>query len=260
MLKQIKLYIRHRLKAGHRRGSFVHPPFAYLFISEVIFGKKIHGLEGIEDLRKSLSGNKELLEVTDHGAGSRLTSGEKRSVQKIVKHTAISQRKGELLSRISAFLDFPVILELGTGTGISSLYLAMGSPGSNLYSCEGSSAIGELAKSNIRILGTKNINISVDTFMDWLPVMLNQMEGNLLVFLDGDHRGERLLHYCDLIMASKRQKAVIILDDIHWSEDMFQAWRTLTAREGISMSMELFNLGIIFLGYNVQKGHFNIRF
>ncbi len=260
MLRQIKLYIGHRLKAGHRKGSRVHPPFAFKFISEVIFGDKISGLDGIEDLRKSLSGNEELLEISDHGAGSRLATGEKRSVQKLVKQTAVSRRKGELLARISAFLDFPVILELGTGTGISSLYLAMGSPRSTLFSCEGSPAIGELAKRNVNELGNKNINISVDTFMSWLPGILRQQGDDLLVFLDGDHRGEKLLRYCDMIMASKQQKTVLVLDDIHWSEDMYHAWRTLIDREGISLSLELFNLGIIFLGFKVQKEHFNIRF
>jgi len=260
LLRQIILYIRHRLKAGHRKGSGVHPPFAFKFISEVIFGEKIPGLQGIEDLRISLSGNKELLEVSDHGAGSKLAAGEKRSVRKLVKHTAVSRKKGELLARISGFLDFPVILELGTGTGISSLYLAMGSPNSNVFSCEGSSAIGELAKDNVKGLGTKNISISVDTFMDWLPGMLNQKEGELLVFLDGDHRGDRLLHYCEQIMTSERQKRIIVLDDIHWSQDMFQAWRTLTERKEISLSLELFNLGIVFLGFEIQKGHYIIRF
>ncbi len=260
MFSQIILYIKYRLQAGHYRGRGVHPPFAYKFISRVIFGNTLQGLEWIEELRKSLSGNEELLDIEDHGAGSKISTGEQRSLASLVKHTAVNRKKGQLLARIAGYLDFPLIVELGTGTGFSSLYLGAGNPSSTVFSCEGSPSIAELAKNNIGKSGMENIQISVDTFREWLPGVLNRNEGDFLVFLDGDHRGERLLEYCELIIKSRQRKAVIVLDDIHWSKDMFQAWKRLIEREEISLSIELYNTGIVFLGYGIQKSQFIVRF
>ena len=260
LIDQIILYIRFRTRARHRQGRGIHPPFAYEFIREAVFGKDIPGLEGIEELRKGLLGNREILKVADRGAGSRLNQGENRSIRNLVKHTAIAAKKGRLLARIEGYLKFPLVIELGTGTGISCLYLGMSSPKSKVLSCEGSPAIAALARQNIRQLGVSNIEVQNDLFLEWLPRALNQHSGELIVFLDGDHRGERLLQYCSMIMDSGLSKAVIVLDDIHWSWDMNHAWRTLLRRDEISLSIELYNTGIVFLGYDIQKNHFVLNF
>ena len=260
LIGQIILFIRFRARARHRQGRGVHPPFAHQFIREVVFGKDLPGLEGIEDLRGILRGNRKTLKVSDLGAGSRQGPGELRSIRKLVKYSAVNAKKGRLLARIARHLQFPVMIELGTGTGISSLYLGMSCPQAKVLSCEGSPAIAALARQNIRQLGVSNIEVCDDVFLEWLPRVLNQSAGELFVFLDGDHRGERLLQYCNMIIDSGLSRAVIVLDDIHWSGDMNLAWKTLLKRSEISLSLELYNTGIIFYGYDIQKSHFVVNF
>ena len=260
LLTQIILYISHRLRAGHRMGMGIHPPFAFTFIKDTVFGKDIPGLEVIEELRNSLSGNRELLEIEDYGAGSRFASGNRRSVQNLVKRTAVSRKKGNLLARIAAYMHPGVIIELGTGMGFSSMYMGMGSPDSKIFSCEGSKAIANLARKNMQEIGADNVHISVGKFMDWLPGMLSRSYDELMVFLDGDHRGERLLEYCSIIIEKARGKAVLVIDDIHWSTEMYTAWKMLLKREEVSLGLEIYNTGIVFVGCDIQKDHFIIRF
>ncbi len=260
MIEQIILYIQYRIRARHCKGRGIHPPFAYKFIRDVVFGEDIVGLESIENLRKTLLGNKETLRVSDKGAGSKNMSGEKRRIRDLVKHSAINSRKGQLLARIAVNLGFSRIVELGTGTGFSSMYMGMACPQSTIITCEASTEIALLAEENIRKMGTSNIEVHHNQFRRWLPVVLNHSPGELLVFLDGDHRGERMIEYCDTIIRSGDSKKVIVLDDIHWSTDMKKAWNELVKRDEISLSLELYNTGIIFLAYPVQKGHFIINF
>ena len=260
MFDQIVLHIWFRIRARHRKGRGIHPPFAYKFITEVIFGNDVPGLRGIEDLRGSLLGNREYLQVSDLGAGSKRIAGEKRSIPHLVKYTAVNRKKGQLLSRIAGYLGFPVFVELGTGTGISSLYLGMACPHSRILTCEGSPEIADLARANIKKMGASNIEVYQDAFLDWLPGILNQITGEVSIFLDGDHKGENLLEYCSMIIESDLSKAVLVLDDIHWSVNMYRAWKKLVKRPDVSLSLELFNTGIIFMGYDIQKSHFIVNF
>lgn len=267
MIQQIIIYIRFRLVSGHRNAKGIHPPFAYDFISGAIFGKDVGGMQELQNLRKELLKSRDRIEVLDPGAGSlRFASAGQndqpgyRRIRDLVRHTAVKPSKGRLLSRIAAWLDLPVIIELGTGTGFSSLYLATGSPGSVVQTCEGSASIAELAGGTIARAGAGNIVSHHGLFRDWLPEILEKSGENILVFIDGDHRGERLMEYCGMIIRSSQARKVILIDDIHWSPDMYRSWRQLIAWEGISLSLELYNLGILFIGYPVQRDHFKISF
>jgi len=260
LFDQIFLFLGFRIRARHRLGRAVHPPFAYAFIREVVFGRGPAGLERIEDLRKSMLRNRNKIDVSDLGAGSKRLGPERRSLCRLVKHTAVSRKKGQLLARMVRYFQFPLIIELGTGTGISGLYLAMSNPGSRVLSCEGSAAIADLARSNFRKLNVTNVNVHQGAFLQWLPGVLKNPPENLLLFLDGDHRGERLYEYFSIIVESGCTKSVIVLDDIHWSGDMYRAWKKILERREISMSLEIHNTGIIFLGYTIQKDHFVINF
>jgi hypothetical protein len=138
--------------------------------------------------------------------------------------------------------------------------MALGSPSSKILSCEGSEAIANLARRNADLVGTRNVSISTGRFVDWLPGALEQSGEELMVFLDGDHRGGRLLEYCRMIMEIGPAKILLVLDDIHWSADMYRAWKTLLAWNEISLSLELYNTGLAFLGYDIQRENYIVRF
>jgi predicted O-methyltransferase YrrM len=260
LLERIILYLKHRALARHRKGRNVHPPFAYGFVRHALFGEDVGGLEVIEDLRRELLKSREILKVSDPGAGSAHLHSESRPVGKLVKHTAVSRKKGRLLARIVSRLGPDLIIELGTGAGISSLYMGLACPFSKVLSCEGSPAIASLARSVIEQAGAGNIELACDNFMDWLPGKLNLSASELSVFIDGDHRGERLLKYYRMIAESGYKRAVLILDDIHWSADMYRAWKVVMNDRAVTLSLEGFNLGIVFLGYDLQKVHFIVNF
>jgi len=235
----------------------VHPPFAFEFIREVVFGEDVGGLERIEDLRNALLRNGKMLPISDLGAGS---GKEIRSIKKLVKNTAIPAKKGRLLARIARHLKFKHLIELGTGTGISCLYMGLACPVLKIQTCEGSFSIADLARENIRKLGATNIEVYNQSFRKWLPGVMEESGEELLVFLDGDHRGERMLEYAGMLIDSGDSKKVLVLDDIHWSVDMNRAWKKLVKLDEISLSLELYNTGIVFIHYTIQKEHFIVNF
>jgi len=256
------LYLNYRLKARHRNGRGIHPPFAYKMVNGVIYGRgpDAHGLAKIETYRHDLLKITGTIPVEDHGAGSRRGGGRERRICDLVRHTAVSHRRGRLLARLADHLKPDTMIELGTGPGIGSLYLALGNPGGLLHTCEGSHAIARLAEKGFEKLGVGNIEVHRGLFAEMLPGLLNQAGSDLFVFIDGDHRENRLISYVSRILDSERQDLSIMMDDIHWSKGMCRAWKRIIKHPEIRLSIELFNTGIVFVGENIQKDHFVVIF
>jgi len=55
--------------------------------------------------------------------------------------------------------------------------------------------------------------------------------------------------------------SVIILDDIHWSSDMEEAWSEIKNDPRILLTIDLFFIGLIFFRKDFKiKQHFDIRY
>jgi predicted O-methyltransferase YrrM len=256
------LYFNYRVKARHRNGRGIHPPFASEMVNGVIYGRgpDAPGLAKIEAYRHDLLKITGIIPVEDHGAGSRSGGDRERRICDLVRRTAVSPRRGRLLARLADHLKPDTMIELGTGPGIGSLYLALGNPGGLLLTCEGSPAIARLAEKGFKKLGVGNIEIHRGLFAEMLPGLLNQAGPGLLVFIDGDHREEKLVSYVSRVLDTKRQDLSIVMDDIHWSEGMYRAWKRIIKRPDITLSIELFNTGIVFVKEKIQKDHFVVIF
>ena len=51
-----------------------------------------------------------------------------------------------------------------------------------------------------------------------------------------------------------------VFDDINWSKDMQNAWQTIKKNEKVTLSIDLFEMGIVFFMSRFQKEDFVIRF
>jgi len=53
----------------------------------------------------------------------------------------------------------------------------------------------------------------------------------------------------------------VILDDIHWSREMEEAWAAISQDTSVTCSIDLFFIGILFYNPDFKtKQHFVIRF
>ena len=256
------MYLNYRLRARHWKGNGIHPPFAFELVSRVIHGKgpQVPGLEQIEEYRRGLLSTREAIPVEDHGAGSRRGGGSERRICDLVRNTAVLPKRGRLLARLVGHLKPATMIELGTGPGIGSLYMALGNPDGRLHTCEGSPAIARLAQKGFDMLGVGNVEVHMGLFADLLPGLMKIAGPGLFVFIDGDHREEKLISYASLILDSDTGDRTIVMDDIHWSRSMYRGWKKIIKHPAISLSIELFNTGIVFVGEKIQKDHFVVIF
>jgi hypothetical protein len=62
-----------------------------------------------------------------------------------------------------------------------------------------------------------------------------------------------------MLIEKAHSESVFVFDDIHWSPEMTEAWSLIAADKRVTMSIDLFDLGIILFKNDFQKSHFRLR-
>ena len=239
----------------------VHSPFLFDLITQVFDDRgKYPEYHRVESLKKELLKNNEIITVTDLGAGSRMDKSNERSVRQIAKNASKSKKIGRLLFRLSRYTHPNNILELGTSLGLSSLYLAYGSPSSSIITIEGCPNISKIAADNFQKAGMDQIELETGNFDDKLPGVLQNMETLDLAFIDGNHQEEPTIQYFEQCLLKSNPDTILIFDDIHWSDGMEKAWENIISHPSVTLSVDIFHMGIVFLRKELTKQHFVIRF
>lgn len=254
-------YLKYMLFSSHRRGHGVHSPFVFNLITSVFRNKTEPGIVlSIESLRKKMLEDSTILNVTEFGSGSKHMKGNLRKLSDIARYSSVTKKYGLLLSNLAREFGNRGILELGTSLGISALYLASGIKDSTVYTIEGSSEVASAARSYIDFSGFGNINISVGKFDDELPSIRAKGFTPGLVFIDGDHRKESVIRYFSYISEFSGEDTVIVLDDIYSSPEMGEAWDYIRQDEKVSLTVDIFRMGLVFFRKGITRTDYVIRY
>jgi predicted O-methyltransferase YrrM len=255
-------YFKYYISACHSKGHGIHSPFVFEFIKFVKNDKRQYNCyHEIEKLRKNLLTDKSFIEVEDFGAGSTVIKTNRRAVNKMAQSSLKPKRFAQLLFRVVQHYKPTTIVEFGTSFGITSAYLAFGHAGAKLYTLEGSPAIAGIARGNFHELGLRNIDLLEGDFSKSMPLLFSRIHQVDLAFVDGNHRKKPTLEYFEALLKYATPYTILIFDDIHWSREMEEAWSEIKAHESVTLTLDLFFIGIVFLRKEFkQKQHFIIRF
>ena len=251
-------YLQYRLTAKKRHG--IHSPFVFDFVEQVLCDAKHYPeYSAVESLRKELLASREVLIHQDWG-GSDVAIPKQKTIGEIARNSCSNRKYGRLLFRLSRRYQPRTILELGTSGGISALSLSAGNPQASVYTIEGCPNTSRIAAENFTKLNAGQITLYTGSFDHVLPDLLHSIPAPDLVFFDGNHHREPTLRYFQRCLHAIQDDALFIFDDIRWSKPMKEAWTELCAHERISVSIDLFRLGILFIRKGQAKQHFRIRF
>jgi predicted O-methyltransferase YrrM len=255
-------YLHYYLFSSNGRGHGVHSPFVYEFINEVLIDdRNFYAYLQIENIRQQLLQDRRKLTIEDFGAGSRVFNNNQRTVASIASTSLKPKKYSQLLFRMINHYQPKIILELGTSLGITSSYLAAANPTSQVITMEGSLAIASVAKENFSNLGLENIEVVQGNFDNTLPSVISKLSCIDFAFIDGNHRYEPTVNYFNQMLSKSGNQTIIILDDIHWSTEMEQAWKEVQQHSSVTLTIDLFFIGIVLLKKEIKmKQHFAIRF
>jgi predicted O-methyltransferase YrrM len=252
-------YIKHRFKSKTRHG--VHSPFAYRLVDKVIYdfhAKPSYGK--IEELRAELLKDERLINITDLGAGSHVNNSKKKQVKTLAKNALKPAKLAQLIHRLAADQGPDNIVELGTCLGLTTAYLASAAPDAQVISIEGCPETAAIAEENLSDLGIKNTGILVGNFDKILPEVIALLPQLDFVFIDGNHRKDATLNYFKWCLPKLSENSIMIFDDIYWSTGMKEAWNEIKAHPEVTVTIDLFWIGLVFVRKGQAKEDFKIRY
>ncbi len=257
---QISLdFVRHLFIAGNEHA--VHSPFVFKLLTEGIYKKERNSaFEKIEDIRKELLKNTTEVAITDLGAGSAFNGMPKiRTVSEITGNFAKSPRYGRLLFHITEFLKPSVMIELGTSLGISAMYQSSGNPSGKLYTLEGCNQTADFARSNFKKAGYSNVECITGNFDKTFQEVLEQNGKVDYIFIDGNHTYEATKNYFLKSKPYLNENAVLVFDDINWSNGMKKAWKEIKSDPEVTLTLDFFFVGLVFISKNFTKQDIRLR-
>ncbi len=218
-------------------------------------------VDAIEARRAALEASGDPVSYMDYGAltrDGRETAAEMyqgrrkhRTVGDLCRRTSKPYRSGLLLMKLLRALGPAAGLEMGTCLGISAAYQAAGlvlsgAPG-RLVTVDGAQDIAPLAAATLQALGHGRIDQRVGRFQDILDRILAEVAPLDYAFIDGHHDGPATVDYHGRVAARARPGAVLAFDDIRWSQPMLEAWQTIIAGDGIALTVDLGDIGLVVL-------------
>jgi predicted O-methyltransferase YrrM len=214
----------------------------------------------VEQIRKKLKSDKRSILVKDLGSRSELSDVSLRRVSDIARNSPVPGKYGRLLSSLAAEFGKPMIIELGTSLGISTMYMAASCSDAHLITVEGCPATAAIAKQNFIEAGIENVEVLVGSFDEILPGFERIGIKPGLVFIDGNHRKEPVVKYFKLLAELSDSRTVIIIDDINYSKEMSEAWCEIKLHDKVTVSMDLHRIGILFFRQAINHNDYIIRY
>lgn len=262
MFHLIKSYINFIWNSKNQHG--VHSPFVFDLVTKCFYVRKNYPEYSIlKNYRNSLLDNKNFIEVTDFGAGSRVFKSNKRQVSQIANTAGISRKRAELLFRITNYFKPETILEIGTSLGLATSALSLGNPEAMISTLEGCGNTMSIPENLFQDLNFKfqvdNIDFINTEFSNFLKSENLKTQVFDLIYFDGNHSKRATLDYFELLLPTITNKTVWIFDDIHWSNDMEQAWEIIKNHPTVKVTIDTFQWGIVFFRHEQEKEHFIIR-
>ncbi|MDY0903652.1 class I SAM-dependent methyltransferase [Pedobacter sp. CFBP9032] len=252
-------YLKHQLTAKTRHGT--HSPFVYKLADEVIYDFTDKSeYKNIEQQRKKLFSDESVIMVTDLGAGSHLNKNRTKKVNQIAKNALKSPRLAKLIYRLAKDIQPKTAIELGTCLGITTSYLSKACPDAEIVTIEGCPQTAEVAKQNFNDLELNNIELHVGNFDGILPDIIARQPSLDFVYIDGNHRKDATLNYFKWCLPKITEDSLLIFDDIYWSQGMKEAWAEIKNHPDVTVTVDLFWIGLVYFKKGQAKEHFKLKF
>lgn len=212
----------------------------------------------IESLRQEVYASRQSVELTEFGASKDGHTPEEMA--RGLKRKAVVGEVAELSSKSDFWcrLLFAMVrrfkpatcVEMGTSVGISGAYQAAAlqlNGSGKLIALEGDPAIAAIAQEHWRGLGLDTVEMVIGRFVDTLPGVLSRGPIDM-IFIDGHHDGDATVAYFNQIAPHLSPTAVVVFDDLRWSDGMKRAWETIANDERIGVAIDLGGFGVCFPG------------
>jgi len=221
----------------------VHSPFTYNLITKVIEEKTpYYVFEDIEKFRKELLNLDNLLKIS--------TAQETQS-----------KNYGALLFRLINFFKCRTVLQIGSSTGVMSLYLAL--PLRNSCDCivlEDRTGLLDFVRAFAENHSLKNLQWMEGAYAENLRRLKQEIASFDFIFVNTMGNAEKTREALRLTGTFISQDTVMVIDNIKRNNAMKRLWQEIKSREDVGLTIDLFSLGLVFFNTQLHKQHYKNYF
>ncbi|WP_455632434.1 O-methyltransferase [Parabacteroides sp.] len=225
----------------YRKGFGVHSPFVFNLITKVIEEKcSYYSFYDIELLRKQLL--------------------QTRSIGEIVKREAIRPKHGALLFRLTNYFKSKNILQIGTTMGLSTLYLTSYATGLRCIALENVPEFAAIARQAFAKEGRNPVDLRIGNYKDLLPQALNDINSLDFVFFNTLYEQQNNLWLFNECMKYAHNDTVFVIEGIKASRKMRELWEEICACPEVTVTLDLYSLGIVLFNKKLHKRDYIVYF
>jgi predicted O-methyltransferase YrrM len=240
----------------------LHSPFVFELYNDCIARKPYpKELSGVDAAWKQALRNTTTIEQTDFGAKGHLHPIVTKPVNHFARLHAKPKRVAQVLYNLIQKYQYQNCIELGTSLGYSTMHLATPLPPNAIFTTiEGAKEIAQVATSHFEAAHlSEKINQVVGQFDHVLPGILDTYPTVDFAFIDGNHTYQATLDYFKLFLKKKNNNSVFVFDDIYWSKGMTKAWEEIKAHPDVTLTVDLYFIGLVYFRTEQRKQHFKLR-
>ena len=252
-LFRLTQYLSYKIRAVGPHS--LHSPFLFDLYNNAIKPSGRFRLSNVEKLRKQLKRDHQIVDLFD----LKENKNYRKTVSSIARTSLSKPKFSAFLYLLIKYLKVSNVLETGTSLGTNSLYMAGPESVKRVSTVEASPIIASIAKKQFSKLLQHKIEIKIGTIQDEFEPLIVKEQPEVC-FLDADHRSEAVIQCVDLLMKHCPSIKCIVIHDIYWSSDLLAGWKQLIKRKDFSMTVDLFQAGLIFPNLHTPKQHFTLRF
>jgi predicted O-methyltransferase YrrM len=251
----------------------VHSPFVYGLLTTVLSRGKSHTSAAKDKLpqwlleyRKKIRNDTTILELKDVGAGTLDAPRSNRSVQvrQVARRSGASLHKLLILKRLAEEHQPNSAIEFGTNLGLSACAITAG--GGHFETIEAAENLCAYVEHQQQLAWTQDQNIDQFLFTVIQATFQDYRKKNEhtrvydFAYLDGDHTECATISNGNWLLDRLLPGGLLIVDDLYWSLGMERAWHQLCKHPSVTVSIDLFHLGLLYVNRPQAREHFVLRF
>lgn len=215
----------------HRKGYGVHSPFAFNLITWVIHEKyPYYKYAGLDKIRKSLID---------------------RKAKRYLNRPEIDR----LLFRLVNRMQPDTIIETGTLTGLTTLYLAGGRENAVCHTFDEES--GNEFTTEVLFKGKENIRYHKGNLLVSLIAVLSSVASVDFLYINEETPVELVFEAC---LEKVTENSLFIIQGIYRSERKKRWWQKIVADERTGITFDLYDVGLVFFDKRKIKQHYLVNF
>lgn len=242
----------------YRHGYGVHSPFVFNLITKVIEeGCPYYSFYDIELVRKQLLFREGCIIYPDRKQKGKLRQ---RSIGEIVEREAIKPKHGALLFRLTNYFKPQNILQLGPAMGLSTLYLTSYATGLRCIALENVSEFVPIARIAFEKAAKNPVDLRTGNYRELLPRAFEDMGKVDLVFFNTTYEQQNNALLFQECMKHIHDDTIFVFEGIKTSRRMRAFWTEVCARPDVTVTIDLYSMGIVFFNPKLHKRNYIVYF